>query len=61
MIADAKLPMRHIQVCKQKKQSRRGFFFNFTFVEPPVSDSAIMRAVPILNAKNEKADLPVVV
>ena len=60
MIADAKLPMRHIQVCKQKKQSRRGFF-NFTFVEPPVSDSAIMRAVPILSAKNEKADLPVVV
>ena len=59
MIADAKLPMRHIQVCKQKKQSRRGFYF--TFVEPPVSDSAIMRAVPILNAKNEKADLPVVV
>jgi len=60
MIDDAKLPMHHIQSL-QTEQSRRNVFKNSYFVEPPVTDTANKRTVEILDAKYEKADLPVIV
>ena len=59
-IDNAKLPMRHIQSL-QKEQKRREIYKNSYFVEPPVTDSATKRTIKILDAKYEKADLPVVV
>ena len=59
-IDDVKLPMRHINNL-QKPQNRHQIYTNSQYLEPPVTQSATKRAVEILDANYEKADLPAVV
>ena len=59
-IDDVKLPMRHINNL-QKPQNRHQIYTNSQYLEPPVTQGATKRAVEILDAKYEKADLPAVV
>jgi len=59
-IDDVKLPMRHISNL-QKSQIRHQIYTNTQYLEPPVTQGATKRAVEILDAKYEKADLPAVV
>jgi len=59
-IDDIKLPMRHINNL-QKPQIRHQIYTNTQYLEPPVTQGATKRAIGILDAKYEKADLPAVV
>ena len=59
-IDDVKLPMRHINNL-QKSQIRHQIYTNTQYLEPPVTQGATKRAIEILDAKYEKADLPAVV
>ena len=59
-IDDVKLPMRHINNL-QKPQNRHQIYTNSQYLEPPITQGATKRAVEILDAKYEKADLPAVV
>ena len=52
--------MRHISNL-HKSQNRHQIYTNSQYLEPPVTQGATKRAIEILDAKYEKADLPAVV
>ena len=47
-------------ICK-KSQNRHQIYTNSQYLEPPITQSATKRAVEILDANYEKADLPAVI
>jgi len=59
-IDDVRLPMPHINHL-QKSQNRHQIYASSQYLEPPVTQSATKRAVEMLDANYEKADLPAVV
>ena len=57
---DIKLTMHHLKSL-QDSQKRRRIYANAQFTEPSAAESATKRAVGILDAKYEKADISVVI